>query len=388
MIKIMIVFGTRPEAIKLLPVVRELRKFPEHVHLIVCTTGQHRELLSQMLQTFSVTPDFDLSIMTENQTLFDIVTKSLIGIKPILDRTRPDLLLVQGDTTTAFACALAAFYEKIPVGHVEAGLRTFDMYYPFPEEMNRKLISGIATLHFAPTENNKKNLLREGVEENNIFVTGNTVIDALFIILNRKPTDTAKYPMHNTNKSIKENHQSAYSSNNRLNILVTAHRRENFGEPIKNICLAIKEIAEKNKNVEVIYPVHPNPNIKGPVYNILSGQERVNLIQPLDYAPFVNLMNDSYLILTDSGGIQEEAPSLGKPVLVLRNETERPEAVEAGTVKIIGTQKDKIISSVEMLVNDKTEYDKMAHAVNPYGDGKASYRIVEIVFSFFRVTNK
>ncbi len=369
MIKIIVVFGTRPEAIKLLPVVKELRKFPERASLIVCTTGQHRELLNQMLQTFSVTPDFDLGIMTENQTLFDIVTKSLTGIKPILDSTRPDFLLVQGDTTTAFACALAAFYEKIPVGHVEAGLRTFDMYYPFPEEMNRKLISGIASLHFAPTENNKKNLLREGIDENRIFVTGNTVIDALFTVL-------------------KENQKKTPLSNPRLKILVTAHRRENFGEPIKNICLALKEIVKRNKNVEVIYPVHPNPNIKGPVYDILSEQERINLIQPLDYEPFVNLMNDSYLILTDSGGIQEEAPALGKPVLVLRNETERPEAVEAGTVRIIGTQKDKIVSAVEMLFNNKAEYDKMAHAINPYGDGRASSRIVETIFSFFQVKNK
>lgn len=369
MIKLIVVFGTRPEAIKLLPVVKELRKFPELASLIVCTTGQHRELLNQMLQTFSVTPDFDLGIMTENQTLFDIVTKSLTGIKPILDSTHPDLLLVQGDTTTAFACALAAFYEKIPVGHVEAGLRTFDIYYPFPEEMNRKLISGIASLHFAPTENNKKNLLREGIDKSRIFVTGNTVIDALFTVL-------------------KENQKKTPLSNPRLKILVTAHRRENFGEPIENICLALKEIVKRNKNVEVVYPVHPNPNIKGPVYNILSGQERINLIQPLDYAPFVNLMNDSYLILTDSGGIQEEAPALGKPVLVLRNETERPEAVEAGTVRIIGTQKDKIVSAVEMLFNNKAEYDKMAHAINPYGDGRASSRIVETIFSFFQVKNK
>ncbi|HEY4481494.1 MAG TPA: UDP-N-acetylglucosamine 2-epimerase (non-hydrolyzing) [Candidatus Brocadiaceae bacterium] len=373
MIKIIVVFGTRPEAIKLLPVVNELKKYPERVNLTVCTTGQHRELLNQMLQTFSVTPDFDLGIMTENQTLYDIVTKSLTGIKPILDSTHPDLLLVQGDTTTAFACALAAFYEKIPVGHVEAGLRTFDMYYPFPEEMNRKLISGVASLHFAPTENNKKNLLREGVEENSIFVTGNTVIDALFIMLNKRPNE-----IRNPKSEIR----------NHVRILVTAHRRENFGEPIKNICLALKEIVKRNKNVEVIYPVHPNPNIKGPVYNILSGQERINLIQPLDYAPFVNLMNDSYLILTDSGGIQEEAPALGKPVLVLRNETERPEAVEAGTVRIIGTQKDKIVSAVEMLFNNKAEYDKMAHAINPYGDGRASSRIVETIFSFFQVKNK
>ncbi len=370
MIKIIVVFGTRPEAIKLLPVVNELKKYPERVNLTVCTTGQHRELLNQMLQTFSVTPDFDLGIMTENQTLYDIVTKSLTGIKPILDSTHPGLLLVQGDTTTAFACALAAFYEKIPVGHVEAGLRTFDMYYPFPEEMNRKLISGVASLHFAPTENNKKNLIREGVRENSIFVTGNTVIDALFIMLNKRPNE-----IRNPKSEIL----------NHVRILVTAHRRENFGEPIKNICLALKEIVKRNKNVEVIYPVHPNPNIKGPVYNILSGQERINLIQPLDYAPFVNLMNDSYLILTDSGGIQEEAPALGKPVLVLRNETERPEAVEAGTVRIIGTQKDKIVSAVEMLFNNKAEYDTMARAINPYGDGRASSRIVETIFSFFQV---
>jgi UDP-N-acetylglucosamine 2-epimerase len=374
MIKIIVVFGTRPEAIKLLPVVKELRKFPERVHLTVCTTGQHRELLSQILQTFSVIPDFDLSIMTENQTLFDIVTKSLSGIKPILDDVRPDLLLVQGDTTTAFTCALAAFYEKIPVGHVEAGLRTFDMYYPFPEEMNRKLISGIATLHFAPTKSNKKNLLREGVEEDRIFITGNTVIDALFITLKNKQMDASEH--------------KAPLSNNRLKILVTAHRRENFGEPIKNICLALKEIVKRNENVEVIYPVHPNPNIKGPVYDMLSGQERINLIQPLEYAQFVTLMNDAYLILTDSGGIQEEAPALGKPVLVLRNETERPEAVEAGTVKVIGTRKEKIVSAVEMLFNNRAEYDKMALAINPYGDGKASSRIVETIFSFFHVKNE
>ncbi|HHT9126297.1 MAG TPA: non-hydrolyzing UDP-N-acetylglucosamine 2-epimerase [Candidatus Brocadiia bacterium] len=373
MIKIIVVFGTRPEAIKLLPVVKELGKFPEQVRLVVCTTGQHRELLDQMLQTFSVTPDFDLGIMTKNQTLFDIVTKSLTEIKPILDSTHPDLLLVQGDTTTAFACALAAFYEKIPVGHVEAGLRTFDMYYPFPEEMNRKLISGIASLHFAPTENNKKNLLREGVNENSIFVTGNTVIDALFTVLKEKPKESGV-----------GSRESGVKGNNQLKILVTAHRRENFGEPIKNICLALKEIVKRNKNVEIIYPVHPNPNVEGPVYNILSGQERLNLIQPLDYVPFVNLMNDSYLILTDSGGIQEEAPALGKPVLVLRNETERPEAVEAGTVKIIGTRKDKIISAVELLLNNVAEYDRMARAINPYGDGRASSYIVKTIFSFFQ----
>lgn len=383
MIKIIVVIGTRPEAIKLLPVIEELRKFPDRVQVIVCNTGQHRELLSQILQPFSVLPDFDLGIMAENQTLYDIVRKSLTGIKPILDSTRPDLMLVQGDTTTAFACALAAFYEKIPVGHVEAGLRTFDMYYPFPEEMNRKLITGTATLHFAPTENNKRNLLHEGVKGNNIFVTGNTVIDALSAVLKKKSPKTAENQGYPKDTFVKGKPQQSPASNNLLKVLVTAHRRENFGKPIENICLALKEIVKRNKNLEIIYPVHPNPNVADPVYDILSGQEGINLIQPLDYVPFVHLMNDSYLILTDSGGIQEEAPSLGKPVLVLRNETERPEAVEAGTVKIIGTQKDNIISAVEILFHNRAEYDKMARAVNPYGDGKASSRIRESIFSFF-----
>lgn len=364
MLKIMSLFGSRPEAIKMAPVIKEMDKYPDKIDPKIVVTAQHRQMLDQILIPFDIKPDYDLNIMEENQSLFQITASILVGMEEVLKREKPDMVLVQGDTTTALVGSLAAFYQKIPIGHIEAGLRTHNKYYPFPEEMNRHLTDTLSDLRFAPTEMAKQNLLRERFPEANIFVTGNTSIDALFTVL-RRPTPKTQDLTPNTGRLI----------------LVTAHRRENFGKPLENICLALKEIVKRNNDVKIVYPVHLNPNVQKTVYEILNNCHRIHLIRPMDYVPFVDLMAKSYLILTDSGGIQEEAPSLGKPVLVLRGVTERPEAVEAGTVKVIGTDRRRIIQETQKLLRDSTEYDKMSQTANPYGDGKASERIVNIIMN-------
>lgn len=370
-LKVMTIFGTRPEAIKLAPVIKELEKHLDKFKSIVVATAQHREMLDQVLDLFAIQPDYDLNIMEEDQSLFQVSSRALLGLEKIVEENSPDVILVEGDTTTVLIGALTGFYHKIPVGHVEAGLRTYNKYNPFPEEINRRLISVLTDLHFAPTQRAKQNLLAEGVNEDAIYVTGNTVIDALLMTLEKLKKDKAK-------SQTLRSRFSFLSSDHRL-ILVTAHRRENFGKPLENICWALKEIVEANADVEIIYPVHLNPNIQDHVNRLLQNNGRIHLIEPLDYESFVWLMDKSYLILTDSGGIQEEAPSLGKPVLVLREVTERPEVVEAGTVKVIGTNKDKIIQETKRLLDNKAEYDKMANAINPYGDGKAAERILKSI---------
>ena len=369
--KILVVFGTRPEAIKMAPVVKQLRIDNEKWRIGVCVTAQHREMLDQVLDIFDIKPDYDLNIMKPNQDLYDITSNILLGIKNVLNDFKPDLVLVHGDTTTTFATTLAAFYQKIDVGHVEAGLRTGNIYSPWPEEANRKLTGVLVKYHFAPTNTAKNNLLKEGIKEDNIVVTGNTVIDALFLALEKIKNDK------NLEEKMIKN--LPFSILNSQFILITGHRRENFGEGFINICKAIKELALKYHDINFIYPVHLNPNVRKPVNEILSDAGNVYLMEPLDYLPFVYLMSESYLILTDSGGIQEEAPSLGKPVLVMRDTTERPEAVEAGTVKLVGTNKEKIIGEVSKLIEDKNEYNKMSKANNPYGDGKASKKIIKFL---------
>jgi UDP-N-acetylglucosamine 2-epimerase (non-hydrolysing) len=364
--KIALIFGTRPETIKFVPILHELNNYKKRIKPIIIVTAQHREMLDQLLHNFNINPDYDLNIMKQSQTLSQTTINTISKLEPILSHEKPDLILVQGDTTTTFAASLSAFYQKIPVGHIEAGLRTFNKYEPYPEEMNRSLTTLLSTIHFAPTQNAKKNLLHLGVNKKNIFVNGNTVIDTLFLVLKQK---------YDVQIDI-----SNYNSKNIL--LVTAHRRENFGSPLKNICNALSDIVKRNSQIEIIYPVHKNPHVRETVFNLLSGKERIHLIDPLDYIDFVNLMAKSYLILTDSGGIQEEAPSLGKPVLVLRNITERPEAVEKGTVKIVGTNRKKIVESTEALIKNKSLYNKMAKAINPYGDGKASNRIVKVLLYY------
>jgi UDP-N-acetylglucosamine 2-epimerase (non-hydrolysing) len=375
--KILMVFGTRPEAIKMAPVVKEIERRPE-LKGIVCVTAQHREMLDQVLNIFGIKPDHDLDIMRKNQDLFDITTSCLSGLKDVFKREQPDMVMVQGDTTTAFVAGLASYYLKIPIGHIEAGLRTYDKYSPFPEEKNRHLLSVLADFHFAPTEWAKSNLLREGIPAEKIWITGNTVIDALqYVVDMQKDADNEKY----WNKYFEEKCDIVlphYINSSKL-ILVTGHRRENFGKAFENICLALKEIAEKRKDAIIVYPVHLNPNVQKPVRTILNGTPNVHLIEPLEYEPFVFLMNNSYLILTDSGGIQEEAPSLGKPVLVMRKTTERPEGIEAGTVKLVGTDRKSIVSEIMELLDNLLLYEKMSKAVNPYGDGKAAKRIVEIL---------
>lgn len=366
--KVIVVIGTRPEAIKMCPVVYELKK-SKLFNTVVLVTGQHKEMLSQVLRVFKVEPDHDLSLMEHNQSLARLTSKAIPAMENVLKDESPDLILVQGDTTTSFVASLSALYEHISVGHIEAGLRTYKKYYPFPEEMNRKLITVISDVNFAPTESAAGNLRKEGVVKEKIHITGNTVIDALFYTL----------------KKTKKKYKSIHSINNRL-ILITAHRRENFGKPMENICRAVNELIEEYEDIEFIYPVHKNPNVREVVYKHLSDRDRIHLIEPVDYIDFVNMMNDSYFILTDSGGIQEEAPSLGKPVLVLRNETERPEAVKAGTVKIVGTDTGYILKNARMLLDNKKEYNKMANAINPYGDGTASKQIVDIIHSL--LTNK
>jgi UDP-N-acetylglucosamine 2-epimerase (non-hydrolysing) len=372
--KILIIFGTRPEAIKLAPVIKELQKFPERFKTAVCVTAQHRQMLDQVLRIFGIRPDHDLNIMNSGQTLHDVTTKGLLGVKKVIEKERPDLVMVQGDTTTTFAASLAAFYAKIPVAHVEAGLRTYDKFQPYPEEINRRLTTQIADIHLAPTEQSRQNLLTEGIDRKKIFVTGNTVIDALLMVEKKQQTadEREKWARY-----FEDRFGLSFNRKKKM-VLVTGHRRENFGEGFKNICRAIKTVAG-NDGVDVVYPVHLNPNVQKPVRSVLGGVRNVHLVEPLDYEPFVYLMTKSYIILTDSGGIQEEAPSLGKPVLVMRETTERPEAVEAGTVRLVGTDTDKIVKEAERLFKNKVHYTRMATVLNPYGDGKAAGRIVKIL---------
>ena len=375
--KILLVFGTRPEAIKMAPLVKKLQEYPEQFQTIVCVTGQHREMLDQVLRLFDITPDYDLNIMKPNQDLYDITSRILLGMRDVLKEVQPDIVLVHGDTTTSMAAALAAFYQQIPVGHVEAGLRTGNIYSPWPEEMNRLITGRITTHHFSPTPLAKENLLREHVDEKQIIVTGNTVIDALQMVVKRLAEDKAL-----ANEVATKIDQMGYDvqrlEGNRRMVLITGHRRENFGEGFLNICHAIKHLAEQYKDVDFVYPMHLNPNVRKPVLEILGEKaENVFLIEPLDYLPFVYMMQHSTLILTDSGGVQEEAPGLGKPVLVMRDTTERPEAVEAGTVLLVGTNREKIEQGVSMLLDDADTYRKMSEAVNPYGDGRACERIAE-----------
>ncbi|HAF70130.1 TPA: UDP-N-acetylglucosamine 2-epimerase (non-hydrolyzing) [Candidatus Acetothermia bacterium] len=364
--RVLVVFGTRPEAIKMAPVVRELARHPDSVALTVCVTAQHRELLDQVLGLFGIRPDIDLDLMRPGQTLPALTARVLTGMIRVFEGNRPDWVLVQGDTTTVFATALAAFYLKIPVGHVEAGLRTSDRYFPFPEEINRRLVGALATYHFAPTERARLALLSEGVDPGSIFVTGNTVVDALQWILKRPPSPEAQGLLRRLPPGKKL-------------ILVTAHRRESFGAPFVEICHGLRAVVERNPEVLVAYPVHPNPNVRGPVKRFLSGHERIVLLDPLPYEPFVRLMQASFLVLTDSGGLQEEAPVLGKPVLVLRTKTERPEAVEAGVARLIGTSRERIVSEVERLLCDEDAYRGMAKAGSLFGDGHAAERIVRVL---------
>lgn len=382
MLKICVVFGTRPEAIKLAPIVKQLLRESQTFNTVICATSQHREMLGQVLNIFDMKPTYDLDVMEDNQGPFELATRILEGLKCILAKERPDVLLVQGDTTTTFLSCLAAFYFKVPIAHVEAGLRTHNKYSPFPEEVNRRLAGVLADYHFAPTEGAKVNLVREGISEDRIWVTGNTVVDALFYITDKLKTAEEKQYWE---KYFASKWNLRIPMNSRL-ILVTGHRRESFGEGFKNICLALREIAERNRDVLIVYPVHLNPNVQRPVYEILSSSvdlDNVFLIEPLEYKPFVYLMSKSYFILTDSGGIQEEAPSLGKPVLVMRDATERPEAVEAGTARLVGTEKDRIVSEVLSLLGDSGLYTKMSLAHNPYGDGKAAERIVALLREYF-----
>lgn len=369
--KIITIFGTRPEAIKMAPLVKELEK-REGIDSKVCVTAQHREMLDQVLDYFDIEPDFDLNIMKNKQTLTGITNRVLEGLEEIFLQEKPDMILVHGDTTTTFSGALAAFYQQIKVGHVEAGLRTFDKYFPFPEEMNRKLTGALADLHFAPTKGSKSNLLREGINEDDIYITGNTVIDAML--------HTVKEDYIFDNDTLNK-----IDFKNKKVIMITAHRRENWGEGIDNICEALNKIVDENEDVELIYLVHLNPVVKDVVYNKLGNKERVHLLPPLDTKETHNLMNKCFMVMTDSGGLQEEAPHLGKPVLVLRDVTERPEAVEYGTVKLVGTDIDKILLEANNLINNKDAYIMMSKAANPYGDGLASKRIADIIENHFNI---
>jgi UDP-N-acetylglucosamine 2-epimerase (non-hydrolysing) len=370
-IKVITIFGTRPEAVKMAPLVKEL-KSRKDIDVKVCVTAQHRQMLDQVLNLFDVVPDYDLNIMKDKQTLTSITTRALEGLEKIFEKENPDMVLVHGDTTTTFAGALAAFYKQIPVGHVEAGLRTFDKYFPFPEEMNRKLTGAMADIHFAPTQGSKNNLLNEGVFEDNIYITGNTVIDAM------EHTVEKNYKFEN-----EELNNLDYSS--KKIIMVTAHRRENWGEGIENICKALKKIAIDNDDVEIVYLVHLNPVVRDVVYKHLDGVKGIHLLPPLDTKETHNLMNKCFMVMTDSGGLQEEAPHLGKPVLVLRDVTERPEAVEAKTVKLVGTDIDKIITETCELITNEDKYLNMSKAINPYGDGLASKRIADIILRYFSI---
>ena len=369
----MTIFGTRPEAIKMAPVIKKLEQ-EERIDSIVTVTAQHREMLDQVLSLFKIKPNYDLNIMQSVQSLTDVTINILEGLKRIIIKEKPNIVLVHGDTSTTFVSALASFYRKIKIGHVEAGLRTYNKYSPYPEEINRSLTGVLADFHFAPTKISKNNLLAENIPKDEIFVTGNTVIDALLGVVD----ESYEFDVPELKK---------IDFNNKKVILLTSHRRENLGQPMRNIFESVNEIVKSNKDVEIVFPVHLNPKIRQLVNDTLKDVERIHLVEPLDYKPFVNLMSRSYLVMTDSGGIQEEAPSLGKPVLVLRNTTERPEAVKAGTVKLIGTDKNMIVSVVNKLLNNNKEYEKMANAVNPYGDGKASRRIIRILLSKFGYQN-
>lgn len=377
---VMLVFGTRPEAIKMAPLVKEFYKYPETFKTVVCVTGQHRQMLDQVLQLFEITPDYDLNIMKQGQDLYDVTARVLTGMRDVLKETQPDIVLVHGDTTTSTTAALAAFYQQIPVGHVEAGLRTHNIYSPWPEEMNRQITGRIATYNFAPTPLSKANLLREAVEEKSITVTGNTVIDALYWVVDKIKEDKS------LNDELKNLLAQAGYDVTRLDsgkklVLITGHRRENFGDGFINMCTAIKDLTLKYPDVDFVYPMHLNPNVRKPIHEVfgenLEGLGNMFFIEPLEYLSFVYLMEKSNIVLTDSGGIQEEAPGLGKPVLVMRDTTERPEALEAGTVKLVGTDYNKIVSEVSLLLDDQAHYDTMSKAVNPYGDGLACGRIVD-----------
>ena len=372
-IKVLTIFGTRPEAVKMAPLVKELNKRGA-IDSKVCVTAQHREMLDQVLNLFEITPDYDLNIMQTKQSLTGITSKVLEGLEEVFETEKPDIILVHGDTTTTFAAALAAFYRKIKVGHVEAGLRTFDKYFPFPEEMNRKLTGAVADLHFSPTVGSKNNLLREGVAEENIYVTGNTVIDAMAYTVDEN--------------YVFENNELNDIDYNKKVIMVTAHRRENWGEGIDNICCAINKLVDDNKDVEVVYLVHLNPIVRDAVYKHLGSKERIHLLPPLDTKETHNLMNKCYMVMTDSGGLQEEAPHLGRPVLVLRDVTERPEAVEAGTVKLVGTDTHEIYNTANELIRCCDSYEAMSRAINPYGDGKSSMRICDAIVDYFRSIDK
>jgi UDP-N-acetylglucosamine 2-epimerase len=380
--KILLVFGTRPEAIKMAPLVKEFQKYPNKFKTIVCVTGQHREMLDQVLHLFEIVPDYDLDIMKQGQDLYDVTSRVLLGMRDVLKEVQPDIVLVHGDTTTSTAAALSAFYQQIPVGHIEAGLRTGNIYSPWPEEMNRLITGRIASYHFAPTPLSKENLLKENVNEKNIEVTGNTVIDALYMVVDK--IKNSSEISSNLDSILK---QSGYNierlNNGKKLVLITGHRRENFGDGFINMCKAIKDLTIKYPNVDFVYPMHLNPNVRKPIKEVF-GEDLSNLgnmffIEPLEYLSFVYLMEKSTIVLTDSGGIQEEAPGLGKPVLVMRDTTERPEALEAGTVKLVGTNYDKIMNEVSLLIDNNDYYDKMSKAVNPYGDGLACGRIVNYI---------
>ena len=378
--KVMLVFGTRPEAIKMAPLVKEFQARASEFETIVCVTGQHREMLELVLSLFEITPDYDLAIMREKQDLYDVTSLVLLGLRDVLEKVKPDVVLVHGDTATSTAAALAAFYQKIPVGHVEAGLRTHNIYSPWPEEMNRQLTGRMATYHFAPTELSRQNLLAEGVSDEHILVTGNTVIDALHQVVERVKGDAA-LQQQVAKDLLKAGYDVTRLDQGRRLVLITGHRRENFGEGFLHICRAIKTLSERFPEVDFVYPMHLNPNVRKPIHEVfgedLKGFSNLFFIEPLEYLQFVSLMERSTLVLTDSGGIQEEAPGLGKPVLVMRDTTERPEAVEAGTVQLVGTDYDRIVGGVETLLTDEAAYSQMSRANNPYGDGKACGRIAD-----------
>ena len=377
--KVMLVFGTRPEAIKMAPLVKEFQKQPKRVETVVCVTGQHREMLDQVLKIFDIKPDYDLNIMKQGQDLYDVTARVLTGMRDVLKEVKPDVVLVHGDTTTSTAAALAAFYQQIPVGHVEAGLRTHNIYSPWPEEMNRLLTGRLATYHFSPTPLSRNNLIKESVDDRNIIITGNTVIDALYWVVDKIKNNKE------LDNELEDILSKAGYDVNRLNngkklVLITEHRRENFGDGFINMCTAIKDLTVKYPDLDFVYPMHLNPNVRKPIHEVfgenLSGLKNMFFIEPLEYLSFVYLMEKSSIVLTDSGGIQEEAPGLGKPVLVMRDTTERPEALDAGTVKLVGTDYNKIVNEVSSLIDDKAAYEKMSKAVNPYGDGLACGRIV------------
>lgn len=380
--KVMLVFGTRPEAIKMAPLVKEFQKYPEQFQTIVCVTGQHREMLDQVLRIFDIEPDYDLNIMKQGQDLYDVTTRVLTGTRDVLKDVKPDLVLVHGDTTTSMAAALAAFYQQIPVGHVEAGLRTRNIYSPWPEEMNRQVTGRIATYHFAPTPLSRQNLLDEGVRDEKIIVTGNTVIDALYMVVDRIKNDKTLDIALNRSL-VKAGYDVRRLDGSKKLVLITGHRRENFGDGFINMCRAIKTLSGKYLDVDFVYPMHLNPNVRKPIHEVfgedLSGLKNMFFIEPLEYLSFVYLMEKSTIVLTDSGGIQEEAPGLGKPVLVMRDTTERPEALKAGTVKLVGTDFGRIVGEVSRLLDDQDYYGMMSEAVNPYGDGKACGRILNFL---------